>query len=145
MTDAFGRCLEKLALVNLTHLVAQVALKALSIHKLDISGVFLDTTSISVQGEFAGEPFKDFDLVFGNSKDKRPDLKQLMVGLAVQQDGLPFFGEPLKGNTSDKHWNPETVERLSELLTGDGYRDILFVADCALVNTVEEIRLGGAG
>jgi len=48
---------------------------------------------------------------------------------------LPFFGEPLKGNTSDKYWNPETVERLSELLTGDGYRDILFVADCALVNT----------
>lgn len=39
----------------------------------------------------------------------------------------------------------KTVERLSELLTGDGYRDILFVADCALVNTVEEIRLGGAG
>jgi transposase len=58
-----------------------------------------------------------------------------MIGLCTQQDGLPVWGEGLKGNTSDKKWNPETVEMLKELLAQKGYQDIIFVADAALVNT----------
>jgi transposase len=133
--DAFGYCLEKLARSDQNNLIAQVGLGALSLHDLEIKCLHEDTTSISVEGEFEGVPFKDFDVTFGNSKDKRPDLKQFMIGLCTQQDGLPVWGEGLKGNTSDKKWNPETVEMLKELLAQKGYQDIIFVADAALVNT----------
>jgi len=133
--DALGQCLEKLAEADQHNFLTQVSLRALSLHDLDIFHIHEDTTSISVEGEFDNLPFKDFEILRGNSKDKRPDLKQFMIGLATQQNGLPVWGEPLKGNTSDKKWNPKTVAFLNELFDQKGYRDIIFVADSALVNT----------
>jgi transposase len=53
----------------------------------------------------------------------------------VQEKGLPISGELLSGNKSDQNWNPQTVEELSEMLLNNGYKNVVFVADCALVST----------
>lgn len=45
-----------------------------------------------MQRAYDEAPYGDFDICYGNSKDKRPDLKQLVIGAGVQQDGLPIMG-----------------------------------------------------
>ncbi len=54
-----------------------------------LSLVFFDTTSIYFEGEGGGEEFGKR----GNSKDHRPDLKQMVVGMVLAQDGFPILSE----------------------------------------------------
>jgi hypothetical protein len=51
----------------------------------DLSVVFMDTTSLSFCGE-GGETLGEH----GYSKDFRPDLKQMILGLVVDGDGRPI-------------------------------------------------------
>ena len=62
-----------------------------------------DTTSINVTGDYDRE-FKTriIEIVRGHSKDHRNDLKQFVISLVTNQDGIPVFMEPLSGNASDK-------------------------------------------
>ena len=58
--------------------------------------VFFDTTSIYFEGqggETMGEP--------GFSKDHRPDLTQLVVGLVLDNTGTPLCSQILPGNATD--------------------------------------------
>jgi transposase len=133
--DACGHSLDKLAEIDRQGLISACCLTMLQEHDLDILTSHFDTTSISVQGAYEGEPYGDFDVCYGNSKDKRPDLKQFMIGAGVQQDGLPIMGRILAGNTSDKRWNPEAALEMKKLFSDQGFRDIIFVSDCATVST----------
>ena len=62
----------------------------------DLSAVFMDTTSLSFYGE-GGETLGEH----GYSKDYRPDLKQMILGLVVDGDGRPICTEMWPGNTAD--------------------------------------------
>jgi transposase len=58
--------------------------------------VFFDTTSIYFEGRGGatmGEP--------GFSKDHRPDLKQLVVGMVLDDTGTPICSQILPGNATD--------------------------------------------
>jgi len=58
--------------------------------------VFFDTTSIYFEGrggESMGQP--------GFSKDHRPDLKQLVVGMVLDDTGTPICSQILPGNATD--------------------------------------------
>jgi len=58
--------------------------------------VFFDTTSIYFEGQGGatmGEP--------GFSKDHRPDLKQLVVGMVLDDSGTPICSQILPGNATD--------------------------------------------
>jgi len=58
--------------------------------------VFFDTTSIYFEGE-GGQTLGQH----GHSKDHRPDLKQMIVGLAIDAEGWPLCCEMWPGNTAD--------------------------------------------
>jgi transposase len=58
--------------------------------------VFFDTTSIYFEGE-GGETIGQY----GNSKDHRPDLKQMIVGAVLDNDGRPVCCELWPGNMAD--------------------------------------------
>ena len=60
---------------------------------LDI--VFFDTTSLYFEGQGGdiGE--------FGHSKDNRPDLHQMIVGVVLDREGNPVCSEMWPGNTAD--------------------------------------------
>lgn len=58
--------------------------------------VFFDTTSIYFEGE-GGETLGEL----GNSKDHRPDLKQMIVGVILDDNGKPLCCEMWPGNTAD--------------------------------------------
>ena len=73
----------------------------------DLSAVFMDTTSLSFYGE-GGETLGEH----GYSKDFRPDLKQMILGLVVDGDGRPICTEMWPGNTADVTTLLPVVDRL---------------------------------
>jgi transposase len=142
--DAYARMLDKLASIDCRRMFETICLTMLQYHNLDIVLTHSDTTSVSVEGLYELEteaPPEDFKITYGHSKDHRPDLKQLKIGLATQQQGLPLSGELLSGNKSDQVWNPQAVMALSDLLTGRGYDKVVFLADCALISTESLLKL----
>lgn len=58
--------------------------------------VFFDTTSIYFEGE-GGETIGEL----GHTKDHRPDLKQMVFGVVIDDDGRPVCCEMWPGNTTD--------------------------------------------
>ena len=58
--------------------------------------VFFDTTSLYFEGE-GGESLGQR----GYSKDHRPDLKQMVVGVVINDEGRPICCEMWPGNTTD--------------------------------------------
>jgi transposase len=73
----------------------------------DLSAVFMDTTSLSFYGE-GGESLGER----GYSKDYRPDLNQMILGLVVDGDGRPICTEMWPGNTADVTTLLPVVDRL---------------------------------
>jgi hypothetical protein len=71
--------------------------------------VFFDTTSIYFEGE-GGQHIGEY----GKSKDHRPDLKQMVVGLALDIHGWPLCCELWPGNTADVTTLLPVVNRLRQ-------------------------------
>jgi hypothetical protein len=69
--------------------------------------VFFDTTSIYFEGE-GGETLGEY----GNSKDNRPDRKQMIVGVVLEESGRPLCCELWPGNTTDVKTLLPVVDRL---------------------------------
>jgi hypothetical protein len=62
----------------------------------NLSVVFMDTTSLSFEGE-GGEELG----ARGHSKDHRPDLNQMVLGVVIDAEGRPVCTEMWPGNTAD--------------------------------------------
>lgn len=75
----------------------------------EIELVFFDTTSIYFEGEGGQELGQH-----GKSKDHRPDLKQMVVGLALDLNGWPLCCEMWPGNTADVTTLLPVVNRLRQ-------------------------------
>jgi len=73
----------------------------------ELSVVFMDTTSLSFEGKGGEELGRR-----GHSKDHRPDLNQMIVGLVIDQDGRPLCSELWPGNTADVTTLLPVVDRL---------------------------------
>lgn len=71
--------------------------------------VFFDTTSIYFEGEGPGGLAE-----FGNSKDHRPDRKQIIIGVVMTGEGKPICCEFWPGNMSDIIALKDIVKNLKE-------------------------------
>ena len=71
--------------------------------------VFFDTTSLYFEGGGGQEIGQD-----GNSKDHRPDCKQMVVGLVLDREGWPLCCHLWPGNTADVSALLPVVARLRE-------------------------------
>jgi transposase len=69
--------------------------------------VFFDTTSIYFEGD-GGETIGQF----GHSKDHRPDLHQMVVGVVLDNEGNPVCCEMWPGNTADVKSLIPVIERI---------------------------------
>jgi transposase len=74
---------------------------AISAIGIDISELIFDTTSVFFRvAEFTVD---DKFRRHGNSKDKRPDLLQVVLAVCTNSDGFPLYYRAYPGNTSDFH------------------------------------------
>lgn len=71
---------------------------------LEVDLLFFDTTSTYFERDSPDEPGSDGEPAFrcyGHSKDHRPDLPQVVIGLAVTREGIPVRVWCWPGKTSD--------------------------------------------
>jgi len=99
--------------------------------------VFFDTTSIYFEGE-GGDQIGQY----GNSKDHRPDLKQMVVGAVLDNRGFPLFCEMWPGNTADVKSLLPVADRLKKRF---GVEKICVVADRGMISqdTIEQMEAKG--
>src|ERR687888_115907 len=103
--DTLGRALDTLYDYGVTELYSLVA--ATAAQRLGLAPRFahLDRTSFHVDGRYKSDEEPDehvIHLTRGYSRDRRPDLNQVMLDLIVEhQAGIPVLMQPLSGNSSD--------------------------------------------
>jgi transposase len=99
--------------------------------------VFFDTTSIYFEGE-GGETLGQH----GHSKDHRPDLKQMVVGMVLDNAGNPLCSTMWPGNTTDVKSLTPVVKRLQEHF---GIQRVCIVADRGMISesTIAELEARG--
>ncbi len=103
----------------------------------DVTLVFFDTTSIYFEGN-GGEEIGNY----GYSKDHRPDLKQMVVGVIIDHKGRPLCCELWPGNTADVKTLVPVIERLRGRF---GIEKICIVADRGMISkeTIKEAEQRG--
>ncbi len=96
--------------------------------------VFFDTTSIYFEGA-GGESVGQY----GHSKDHRPDLKQMVVGVVLDSEGHPICCELWPGNTTDVQTLVPIVERLRKRFA---IGEVCIVADRGMIRqaTLEHLE-----
>lgn len=132
---ALGKSLDDIAAYGSSKLFGELAFEIALEHDLLGSNVHLDTTSLSVHGEYEAESNEQtVKLTYGHSKDHRPDLKQVMMSLVVTgESSVPIWMEPQNGNSSDKKTFHETIERVRSFQKElKKCPDFKWVADSAL-------------
>ena len=138
---ALGETLDAIAEYGPTRLFTGIVLRMMEKLPLGAQRLHHDTTSISVTGEYDRE-FKTriIEIVRGHSKDHRDDLKQFVISLVTNQDGIPVFMEPLSGNASDKKILLKSIQAVrSNLVT---QQTIYHMADSAFYTSENIQSLG---
>jgi hypothetical protein len=92
----------------------------------DLSLVFFDTTSIYFEGQGGATLGRH-----GHSKDHRPDLRQMIVGMVLSGDGRPVCSELWPGNTTDVKTLLPVVTRLRKRF---GIERLCVVADRGMIS-----------
>ncbi|OPG16763.1 hypothetical protein B2M26_05240 [Ferroacidibacillus organovorans] len=138
--DALVRALDKLYEATPWTVYSTLALHALSKLGHRLGPIHCDTNSFSLEGAYEREC--DLQIAYGYSKDRRPDLKQIVLGLGVTPERLPILATIENGNTSDKTWNVTFIRKLRQTLSQEDWEQILYVADSALI-TKRNLRYMG--
>lgn len=99
-----------------------------------LSLVFFDTTSIYFEGAGGTTMGRR-----GHSKDHRPDLAQMVVGVVLDLDGYPVCCELWPGNTTDVKTLVPIVDRLKQAFHVES---VCIVADRGMISreTIEAIE-----
>ena len=100
---------------------------------VDSSLILYDITSTYFEGEQAELGKK------GHSRDHRPGLKQIVVGLVMSRDGIPLAHHVFEGNRLDKTTVSEVVGDLEERF---GIKKAIFVGDRGMItaDNIESIK-----
>ncbi len=129
-----GRVLDKIHQTGTQKVFSSIAQNAVTAFDIDAKRVHFDTTSVSVYGDYdyTDEPF---NITYGHSKDKRPDLKQFLISLLCVDRNIPILGTTEDGNASDKTLNNELLGGVSKHMArhGLGPGAFVYVADSAFV------------
>ncbi|MFZ1957299.1 MAG: IS1634 family transposase [Desulfobacterales bacterium] len=129
-----GRSMDKIFETGTQKIFSQLAQNALTVFAVDPRRLHFDTTSVSVFGDYdLLDP--PFDITYGYSKDKRPDLKQFLVSMLCVDRNIPILGATKDGNASDKTLNNELLTNISKYMAEHGLQPgaYVYVADAAFV------------
>jgi transposase len=127
--DRIARTLDAIYRSNRKQIFFRIALRCIKIFELATTHIHHDTTTIKLSGAYnswTNDPHADR----GHSKDHRPDLKQLVLGLTISGDGaVPLYHEVHSGNRTDDAIHIPNWEQLRRLLQTT---DFVYTADSKL-------------
>src|SRR6516164_1907400 len=148
--DRIGRALDRLFDADRGALLTEVVLALVQRFGVRLQQLHNDSTSISLCGQYRharGRRVRERTapaIVHGFSKDKRPDLKQLLFILTTEAEGgVPVHFRCADGNTTDVRTHIDTWNTLRALA---GRADFLYIADsklCSFANMDHIDRAGG--
>lgn len=107
--DALYRNLDKLH-PHREQIERELAAREQQLFHLDETIYLYDLTSTY----FEGQVVRNRQAKRGYSRDKRPDCKQVLVGLVLDRDGFPKAHEIFEGNRQDRSTVPDMLERLKK-------------------------------
>ncbi len=136
--DALYRNLDRLH-PNREHIERKLAEKETTMFDLDDTVYLYDLTSTYFEGQAKANP----QAKRGYSRDKRPDCKQVVVGLVLDRDGFPKAHEIFDGNMQDRRSLDQMLAAL-EKRTGK-HRGTTVIVDrgMAFDENLEQIRKRG--
>jgi hypothetical protein len=112
---------------------------------LEVDVIFFDSTSTYFEIEEEDEADEEQGLEglrrFGDSKDRRPDLPQVVVGLAVTREGIPVRCWVFPGNNSDQ----VLVRQVKDDLRSWKLNRVLWVLDTGFASEENRRYLQRAG
>jgi transposase len=105
----------------------------------EIDMVLMDTTSVVYFGD--GDKAEDI-LDYGYSKEKRFDLKQVIVGIIMTKEGIPLGHEVYPGNTNDLNAFKEMIRVVSRRFK---IRRVIIVCDRGMIDAknIRALELDG--
>ena len=114
-------------------LAEQVYFQTADLLNLEVDLLFFDTTSTYFERETPEEPTVEEDgeeiapafRVYGHSKDHRPDLPQVVIGMAVTRTGIPIRVWCWPGNQNDQ----ELIRQVKDDLRAWKLSRVVWVAD----------------
>ncbi|MEJ2658801.1 MAG: IS1634 family transposase [Desulfobacterales bacterium] len=139
-----GRSMDKIFETGTQKIFSQLSQNALKVFHVDPRRLHFDTTSVSVFGDYdLVDP--PFEITYGHSKDKRPDLKQFLISMLCVDRNIPILGTTKDGNASDKTLNNELLTTISKHMADHGLSPgaYVYVADSAFV-TEDNLSQGDA-
>ena len=108
----------------------------------EVKLVYYDTTSTYFECDDPSDEPEQYGLrQYGYSRDIRPDRRQIVVGLAVDQRGIPIASDVFSGDTSDQI----TVVPMLTRLHGMGLRNVCWVADRGMTSEKNLASVRAAG
>lgn len=139
---ALGKALDEIAEYGPDRLFGEVAFEIAINKNLLGKDAYTDTTSYSTNGEYSTEEPGTIDITYGYSKDKRPDLKQVMMSLVTTGSAqIPIWMQPLSGNSADSKALLETAQRVqsfqSQLKIRTQFRWVMDAAAYSANNLIE--------
>ena len=123
-SDQLYRAMDELLGVK-DGLEEQVYWAAADLMNLEVDLLYFDTTSSYFEVEGSEIPEGDALRRPGYSKDKRPDLAQVVIGMAVTREGIPVRSWVWPGNTADM----SVVEEVKRDLVGWKLGRVISVMD----------------
>ena len=139
-----GRVLDCIYSYGTQKLFCELSLEAVKIYNIDTKQVHQDTTSVSVWGDYLNKD-GPFEINYGHSKDKRPDLKQFVLSLLCVEKDIPIEAKIYSGNEDDKTISKGILSRISAYMAkygidSDGY---IYTGDCSMVTEANLALMGG--
>jgi transposase len=132
--DRFGGLLDAMSDFGPNDLLSKVSVAAFKRYGIKLTNVNFDTTSKIMWGEYKTEngDSESFQIAFGYSKQKRFDKKQMMLSLGTTQN-VCIDGLVLSGNTSDKRYNIDNLDRAQIIREKfeAAAEDFFYIADSA--------------
>lgn len=124
---AIGETLDMISEYGPTKLFMEIVLHVMSRLPISCHLLHTDTTSVSVYGDYENDEEEAIDITFGLPKNGRWDLKQFVLSLIVNQQGIPLFMSTHSGNAPDKITIMEAIKSLKSSLTHES--KVYYVAD----------------
>lgn len=140
--DILGKALDAIHSYGQTKLFFEIASGILQEWKLFGKTKRLDSTSVTVCGDYANSD-SGLEITYGYSKDGHGDMKQLMINLATTgKADMPFWFEMQDGNSSDKKTFGESAVAIIKRLKREIKESIseIHVSDSAFY-TADNIHL----
>src|SRR5712691_5882684 len=138
LDEALYRNLDRLH-PNREHIEGALAEKEKTLFNLDDTVYLYDLTSTYFEGQAKANP----QAKRGYSRDKRPDCKQVVVGLVLDRDGFPKAHEIFDGNMQDRRSLDKMLDALEKRTGKRPGATVIVDRGMAVDENLEQIRKRG--